>query len=341
MGLFVFGIFVTVLLFVLLGITTEKYSVNGSVKQKLTWKMSKKQLLALLGVVIIAVSCATSVPTGHTGIITTFGKVEDYTFEAGVHFKAPWQDVVKMDNRNQKGSLQLACFSSDIQEVELLYSINYQIRKADAQEIYRNIGENYYETVMTPRIQEAVKSVIARYTADELVESRNDLSKEIQNILTEDLATYSIEVISTAVENIDFADAFTDAVEAKQVAAQNKLQAEIEQEQATMEQQQAAERAVISAEADAKTAQIKAQAEAEVRKINAEAEAEAKKIQADADEYAGEKQAEVNKKLQESMNEDLLKYYFINGWNGTLPETYVSDGNFLSLLDIQPAKDAE
>ena len=337
MALFVFGIIVTVVLFLLLGFGAEKYSENGHVKQTLNWHCRKRQLIALLGLVIVVGSCATSVPTGHTGIITTFGKVEDYTFEAGVHFKAPWQDVVKMDNRNQKGMLEMSCFSSDIQEVELVYSINYQIRKANAQEIYRNIGENYYEKVMTPRIQEAVKSVIARYTADELVESRNELSKQIQTLLTEDLASYNIEVLSTAVENIDFADAFTQAVEAKQVAAQNKLQAEIEQAQQTMEQEQAAERAVIAANAEARTAQIKAEAEAEVRRINAQAEADAQKVQADADAYAGEKQAEVNRLLRESMTDDLLRYYFIQGWNGTLPETYVGDGNFLSLLDIQAA----
>ncbi len=341
MALFVFGLVLTVGLFLLLGIGTNKFSENGKVRQELTWHLHKRQLLALLGVVVIVLSCATSVPTGHTGIITTFGKVENYTLEAGVHFKAPWQDVVKMDNRNQKGMLQLSCFSSDIQEVELSYSINYQIEKANAQEIYRNIGENYYEKVMTPRIQESVKSVIAKYTADELVEARNDLSKQIQELLTSDLAKYNIVVLSTSVENIDFADAFTQAVEAKQVAAQNKLQAEIEQKQQTMEQEQAAERAVIAANAEARTAQIKADAEAEVRRINAQAEADAQKMKADADAYTGEKQAEVNKMLQESMTADLLRYYFIQGWNGTLPETYVGDGNFLSLLDIQTAQNAD
>lgn len=324
MVLFVIGLVVIAALFILFGFQTEKVSENGRVKTKPVWKLNAKQLIALAGLIVVGLSCMTSVPTGHTGIVTTFGKVEDYTFEAGVHMKMPWQDVVKMDNRNQKGSLDMTCFSSDIQEVRLVYSVNYQIQKSNAQEIYRSIGVSYYDTVMVPRIQDAVKSVVAQYTAEELVESRNELSDKIMAILTEDLASYNIEVLSTAVEDMDFTDAFTDAVEAKQVAAQNKLQAEIAQQQATMEAEAAAKRKVIEAEAQAET-----------DKINAEAEAEVKKIEADAAEYVGQKDAEINKMLAESMTEALLQYYLIEGWDGKLPETFVGeDGNVMSILDL-------
>ena len=323
MALFVFGIIVTVALYFLLGFRTEKYSENGRVKLRPVWKSNRRQLFSLCGLILIGLSCMSSVPTGHTGIVTTFGKVENYTYEAGVHAKLPWQEVVRMDNRNQKGTLEMSCFSSDIQEVDVIYSINYQIEKSNAQTIYRSIGVSYYDTVMVPRIQEAVKSVIAQYTADELVERRDELSRKILDILVEDLAKYNIEVVSTAVENLDFTDAFTAAVEAKQVAAQNKLQAEIAQQQATMEESAAAERKVIAAEAAAETDVIEANAEAEIRKIAA-----------DAAEYAGEKDAEINKMLADSLTEALLRYYLIQNWDGKLPETFVGEGGALSILDL-------
>lgn len=323
MALFVLGLIVTAALFVLLGFRSEKFSENGKVKLRPVWKCNCKQFFALCGLILVGLSCMSSVPTGHTGIVTTFGKVENYTYEAGVHAKLPWQEVVRMDNRNQKGTLEMSCFSSDIQEVNVVYSINYQIEKSNAQTIYRSIGVSYYDTVMVPRIQEAVKSVIAQYTADELVERRDELSSKILAILVKDLAAYNIEVVSTAVENIDFTDAFTAAVEAKQVAAQNKLQAEIAQAQATMEEEAAAERRVIAAEAAAATDKIEAEAEAAIRRIAA-----------DAAEYAGEKDAEINKMLADSLTEALLQYYLIQGWDGKLPETLVSDDGVLSILDI-------
>ncbi len=276
-----------------------------------------------IALLALAFSCFTSVPTGYTGIVTTFGKVEDYILEAGLHAKLPWQKVVKMDNRNQKGTLDLVAFSQDIQQVDLRYSVNYQIEKTNAQNIYRSIGEKYYDTVMSPRIEEAVKSCVAKYTAETLIESRNALSDEIYLILKNDLASYNIEIISTSIENIDFSDAFTDAVEAKQVAAQNKLKAEIEQNQAIMEQKSAAERAIIAANAEAETAKIAAQADLEITKI-----------QADAAEYAGQKDAAINTAIAGSMTPDLLKYYYIKGWNGILPSTYISQEEFMSLFEI-------
>lgn len=276
----------------------------------------------LIASVLVFTGCCTSVPAGHTGVLTTFGRVENRTLDAGFNTKAPWQSVVKMDNRVQKSSTSLSCFSSDIQEVTISYTLNYQINKANAQEIYKTVGVNYHDTVIVPNVAEAVKVVTARYTADELVSSRADLALAIQDVLTESLAQYNIELVSAAIEDMDFTDAFTNAVEAKQVAAQNKLQAEIEQSQKVMEQQAAAERAIIDANASA-----------EVARIQAEADLSVTKIQADAAEYAGQKEAAKNQAVSQSLTEALLKYYYIQQWNGILPDTYVGSEDVSTIIN--------
>lgn len=268
----------------------------------------------VLGILFIVLGCITSVATGHTGIVVTFGRVEDYTFDAGVHTKAPWNSVIEMDNRVQKSTTDLSCFSSDIQEVTCKYTLNYQINKANAQEIYRRVGKDYYDTIITPSVSECVKTVTARYTAENLIGNRDTLAKEIEELLSTNLAGYNIEVVSSAIEDMDFTDAFTNAVEAKQVAQQNKLRATTEQEQKTMEAQQAAERAKIEADAQAEIAKIQAQADLEVQKINA-----------DAAEYTGLKESAKNKAINESLTGDLLKYYLIQQWDGKYPSTYLGD----------------
>lgn len=312
--------FTAIILFLVCGITKW----NG----RTAWKRNKKQWLALLSVIWIGCGCIASVPTGHTGILTTFGKVEDVTLEAGLHFKLPIQEVVSIDNRTQKSQINLTAFSSDIQEVTVDYSINYQIDKKNAQNIYKTIGTGYYQVVMEPRIQVAVKSVIAKYTAESLVEKRDELSTEITDILREEMNVYSIEVVNTAIENLDFSDAFTDAVEAKQVAQQNMLKAQTEQSQKTMEANEAAERQRIAAEAEARVAIISAEADKEVLQI-----------QADAAEYAGQKDAAVNKALAETLSDTLLKYYEIKQWNGILPSYFVSGTD--TVLPILGAIDTE
>ena len=130
--------------------------------------------------VLIGLSCMANVPTGHTGVLTTFGKVEDHTLDAGMNFKAPWQRVVNMDNRVQKQSTDLICFSSDIQEVTMKYTVNYQISSADAMTIYKTIGTDYYNNIIVPNITESVKTEVAKYSAEALVSDRSSLSKAIQ-----------------------------------------------------------------------------------------------------------------------------------------------------------------
>lgn len=147
------------------------------------------------------------------------------------------------------------------------------------------------------------------------------LAEAIDVVLSENLSKYNIQVVSTAIEDMDFTDAFTNAVEAKQVAAQNKLQAEIEQAQKIMEEEAAAEMAVIQANAAAETAKIKAQADLEVIKI-----------EADGVEYAGQKEAAANKALADTLTEELLEYYYIQNWDGKLPDTYVGSEDVSAII---------
>ena len=272
--------------------------------------------VALIVALILAFSMIKTVPTGYTGILTTFGKVEPNTVSAGVHMIAPWQKIVKLDNRTQKVSVETDTFSKDIQQVKVSLAVNFCIDQATAQELYKTVGVNYYESVVLPRILENVKAVVAEYSAENLVAKRGELSDEILTRLTDDAAAYGINIISISVEDIDFTDEFTDAVERKQVASQNKLAAETEQAQKTMEEQAAADRAVISA---------KAKAEQDV--IAANAELEVTKIQAEAALYAGEKEAEMNKRIAESLTPNLVKYYYIKQWEGVLPKTVLGEDN--------------
>ena len=270
----------------------------------------------LVAAIIILISCVRSVPTGHTGVVTSFGRVENYTLDAGIHFMKPWSKVVKMDNRVQKHTETLACFSSDIQEVTVSYTINYQIDKANAMNIYKTVGIDYYGIVIAPNITEAVKEVTALYTAENLVNAREELSNKIEEVLSTRLVKYNIEVVNTSIEDMDFTDAFTNAVEAKQVAQQNKLKAET-----------VAAQKVVEAEAAAKVKTVEAQANAEADKIAAEAEAYEIKVKADAE-------AEANKKVAESLTNSLIDYEYAQSWDGKLP-TYMSGENgFVPVMNM-------
>lgn len=255
-------------------------------------------IVALVVVIalIFTISCFSFVPTGHTGVVTLFGKVEDYTLDSGVHFKNPFARVIKMDNRIQKESVELSCFSSDIQEVEVVFTLNYQISKEYAMNIYKTIGKNYFDTAVSPIITESVKTVAARYTAEDLINKRNELAMTIETDMKEKLLAFNIELVSTSIEDMDFTDAFTNAVEEKQVAAQNKLKAETEAAQRVVE----------------------AEAEAQIRRVTAEAEAYEILQRAEAE-------AQANQKLAESITDRLIEYRYYEVWDGKLPQMVMGE----------------
>ena len=81
-------------------------------KETVTKPLAKFSVLAIaagifLGILFTFFGCMASVDTGHVGIVRTFGKVEDFTFDSGFHLKAPWQSVTQMDNRVQKTTIEL------------------------------------------------------------------------------------------------------------------------------------------------------------------------------------------------------------------------------------------
>lgn len=350
----------------------RKRDENGEYVMIKSYPLKKFSGLSIILGIFLALlltffGCISSVDTGHVGIVKTFGKVEDYTFDSGFHLKAPWNSVTQINNQVQKTTIELPCFSSDIQEVNTTYTVNYQIAKGNAQNLYRDIGVNYLDTVVNPTIQETVKTIIARYTAEDLIAKRAEVAVEIETLLTTNLARYNIDVSSTAIENMDFTDSFTAAVEAKAVAAQQKLQAQIEQERLTMEAQQAAERAKVEAAAQAEVNKINANAQAEVDKIKAEADAKVAEISANAAEYQGQKDAAIALQRLASINgwtvktekvddthtkytvcyadgtpvteadlkigaQRLIEYYYTQTWDGKLPDTFVGDGDISNII---------
>ena len=294
------------------------FIVPGMIDAEDRGKRLIRTAATVVALLLLVVSCVTYVPTGYTGIVTTFGKVHDTTLDAGISFKAPWDNVIRMDNREQRFSFELEAFSKDIQEVDLKGSVNLNIDKSTAMNLYREVGTDYINVLIAPRVQEDIKIVIARYTAETLVENRQVASDAMYDLLREELAAKGINVISIAIENLDFSDTFESAVEAKQVATQEKQRAKTQQEQQTMEAEQAAARKKIEAEAAAEVVRIQADAEAYEIKTKADAEAEA------------------NEKIAATVTGELIDYTQAQNWNGKLPSTFIGSGSAIPVIQTNP-----
>lgn len=245
------------------------------------------------------------VNAGYAGVVDYFGDVKDQPLKPGFHITKYFEHVHPVSIRTEKTTYTVEAFSSDIQQVVMTISVNSNVSEDSAGVLYKKVGMKYKDTLLEPKIQENSKVVISKYTAEALIENREKLSGEVLEKMKKDISPYGINVTSVSIENLDFTDAFESAVEAKQVATQEKQRAKTQEEQKTMETQQAAERARIDAEAKANVKQIEADAEAYAITAKAEAEANA------------------NKQISESLTRDLIDYVQANNWNGQLPNTYV------------------
>lgn len=256
----------------------------------------------VLVLVIVIASSFVIVPAGHSGVVLTLGKVSDQVMTEGFHFKVPFvQQVENISNKIQKNEVEAAAVSKDLQTVSSNVAVNYRISNAASASIYQNIGRSYEDVVLLPAVQESMKSVSAKYTAEELITKREAVSQEIKDTLESKVTEYGIIIEKFNIVNFDFSAEFNAAIEAKQVAEQNLLKTQTEQEQAL----------------------VIAKTEAEKKVLEAEAQAEAIRVQAEA-------QAEANRLLTASLSETLVEYEKIQKWDGELP--VVSGSN--AIVDI-------
>ncbi|SHM53294.1 prohibitin family protein [Ruminococcus flavefaciens] len=266
---------------------------------------------AVIGIaaVLVAANSFTIVPAGNTGVVLTLGEVSSNPLTEGFHIKAPFvQTVEKMSNKIQVFEAKATAVSRDLQTVNSDIAVNYRLISDKSPDMYKNVGVEYSTILVSPVVQECMKSATAKYNAEQLITEREAVSTEVKTALDEKLNSYGIYIEKFNIVNFDFTEEFNNAIEAKQVAEQNLLKTKTEQEQA----------------------KVVAKTEAEKKVIAANAEAEAILAQAQA-------QADANKLLEESLSSKVIAYEQIQKWDGVMPKVTGKDGGLLIDVDINDA----
>lgn len=122
-----------------------------------------------------------------------------------------------------------------MQTISVYIATQYVVDIDTVQELYLKFLGNHQSNIIEPTIAEVTQSVISKYTIEEFVSERLEISNSIEDSLKSRLATYGINIISVDILDHDFSDAYEEAVEAKKVAEQKVEQAEFERQQAEIE----------------------------------------------------------------------------------------------------------
>lgn len=287
----------------------------------------------LLALIIVGASCISTVPTGHTGILSTFGRVEEKSLPNGMNFHAPWQDITTMTNKEQKSTNNGVCFSKDSQEVTYIYTTKHSLLPSATPNIYKTVGLDYYDILLKKQIENTIAIEFGLVEAENMTALFSQLQASVNKSVKAYAEGYGI-IIDVVIDDFDFTDAYTNAIEAKQVAEQEALRDKTQQQMETERARQQAERTKIQAENDAEIRRINAEAEAEANKVKAQADFEVAQLEADAIAYKGQKEAEATKALADAITDEVVAYEYAQNWSGELPQYMMGNNGALPIIDI-------
>lgn len=169
------------------------------------------------------------VNAGERGVLMQFGKVQEQVLGEGLHVIVPTvYSVKKLSVRVQKQESSAEASSKDLQDVFTDVALNWHIIPDEANAIFQQIGDEkeVVARIIAPAVEEVLKAVIAKYTAEEIITKRGEVKAAVDESLTLRLLTYHIAVDDISLVHVHFSQRFSDAVEAKQIAEQEAKRGE-------------------------------------------------------------------------------------------------------------------
>lgn len=195
-------------------------------------------VLLVVGLILFFGSWGT-VPTGHRGVKVRFNAVTGQTVQEGFYVKLPLIEDVKLINvQTQKKEVVADSASKDLQTVTATIALNYNVDPNKVVNLYQKTGIDYSDKVIVPSLEEAVKSVTAGYTAEQLITLRSEVNGKVYESIRDELKAYDVSVQQLNIVNFNFSESFNKAIEEKVTAEQNALAAKNKLQQVQFEAEQ-------------------------------------------------------------------------------------------------------
>jgi prohibitin 2 len=214
--------------------------------------------VAVLLFILIALSSSTTyvVEPGTRGISVTLGKAADRFLPQGFGFKTPFiTTIVPMNIRQKTQTVRADCFSSDLQQVTADLNVLYRVPEESVVNIYKQYSGDPFDSLIAPRVQEAIKEVTALQTAEQIVKNREEIKQKTLEAARQKIGSI-LWVEDIVIRNLDLSKELEKAIEAKMVAEQQAAQARFSQMQAKVE----ADTAVIRAKGEAEAIKVRGEA---------------------------------------------------------------------------------
>ncbi|MBG1244273.1 prohibitin family protein [Nostoc sp. NZL] len=187
------------------------------------------KITAFLFLITILLTPFVVVNAGERGVLMQFGEVQETVLSEGIHIIVPILNTVKkISVRVQKQEISAEASSKDLQDIFTDIALNWHVIPEETNIMFQEIGDekDIVDKIINPAVEEVLKAIIARYTAEEIVTKRGEVKSGIDDTLTARLHEYHIAVDDISLVNVNFSDKFGEAVESKQIAKQDAKRAD-------------------------------------------------------------------------------------------------------------------
>jgi prohibitin 2 len=212
--------------------------------------------LLIFVLVIVGSTSTYTVEPGFRGVEVTLGHVSPVFKPEGFGFKKPFiTEIVKIPVRQITQGVKAECFSSDLQQVFIDVTVLYRIPESSVVRIYKDFSGNSFDTLIAPRVNEAIKEVTALNTAEAIVKKREEIKTKSLALVRLKIGEV-LMIEDLVVQNISLSKELEHAIEQKMVQEQEAAKAKYIQQKAEIE----ASTAIIRARGEAEAIRIRGQA---------------------------------------------------------------------------------
>ena len=225
--------------------------------------MSPQAIARLVGIAIVifvvlimAASGTYVVQPGHRGVEVTMGKVSTTFKPEGFGLKAPFITAIyPLSIRQQTAEDKAECYSADLQQIVMRLRVLFRIPESSVVKLFQGYGGDVFESLVSPRVQEALKEVTALQSAEQIVKNRDQIKTRALELAKKKIGTLLV-VEDIVIENIALSKELERAIEQKMVQEQEAAKAKFIQQRAQIE----ADTAVIKAKGEAESFKIRGKA---------------------------------------------------------------------------------
>jgi regulator of protease activity HflC (stomatin/prohibitin superfamily) len=209
-------------------------------------------IIAFIFLVILLARSVVTIGAGEGGVLYkpfAGGVVTDQPpMNEGFHVVLPWNKVFVYELRQQELPEKLNVLSSNGLNIGLTTSIWFRPEYANLGKLHQEKGERYVQRILKPAVEAAARSVVGRYTPEQLYSSKRDaIQTEIEEETKKLLAGQYIDLVQILVSDVSLPPTIKDAIERKLSQEQEALEYEFRLQKAEQE----AERQRIDAEGKA------------------------------------------------------------------------------------------